>query len=155
MSTTYWTNTWLWKTISWSWFTFCQCLASVKLTSDIDVLEMRCGSEVWMTGFPGCHQPLNITCHPSWKRIDIPQCSVQKNLGSGTGLYTNMCISIFSLFRSLSSLTWRIPSRFWRSKIQRPKKSFMELSVIRTSHLKVENMMGLYVMIMIQSTCKD
>lgn len=44
-----------------------------------------------------------------------------------------------TLVRTRNSLSWRTPSTFWRPKILRPKKSFMGLSVVQTSHLKVRN----------------
>lgn len=118
-----------------------------KPPSDMVVLEMRCGSKVSMAGFPRCHQPLNTTCHPCWKWTDVPRSSVQNYLGSVSSLYASMNTYWFlPHFRTLSSLSWRIPSIFWRPKIQRPKKSSKGLSVIRKSRLKVQNTLQMHNM---------
>lgn len=121
------------------------------------VLEMRCRSKVSMAGFPRCHQPLNTTCHPCWKWTDVPRSSLQNNLGSVSSLYASMNTYWFlPHFRTLSSLSWRIPLIFWRPKIQRPKKSSKGLSVIQKSRLKVQNMLWMYNMMrtVVQSMCR-
>lgn len=79
------------------------------------------------TGVHSCHQPLYTA--------GCLLCSI-----TPTSVSLLHAIHFFpTLVRTRNSLSWRTPSTFWRPKILRPKKSFMGLSVVQTSHLKVRN----------------
>lgn len=97
---------------------------------------MRCGWTVCTVGSPRWRLSLTRSCQPCWK---------QKKLTPIACKLTST--HIVSLFRTLSWLIWRTPLKFWRPKIQRPRKSFRGLSVIQTSHQEVENMLSLHIVV--------